>query len=162
MKYSASHLTPFLPTFLCIRRRMHILSAQRDSMDERGPNLSALCFHTLADSFAFSKKPTSSQSSKSRLFFQNTGGGVSPSDFRTLGGSRVLPVWVANRSISVLSVPQWQNNQGCPLPDLHNFSAPANTFRMNTCKSVSKQRTLSPSRMNTYAKTGGGGPHVLS
>src|ERR1700730_6294582 len=31
------------------------------------------------------------------------------------------------------------------------------TFRMNTCKSVSKQRTLSPSRMNTYVKTGGGG-----
>src|SRR6266852_5166820 len=147
MKYPASHLTPFLPTFLCIRRRMHILSAQRDSMDERGPNLSALCFHTLADSClpraskgAFSKEPTSSQSSKSRLFFQNTGGGVSPSDCRTLGGSRFLPVWVANRSISV---PQWQNNQGCPLPDLHNFSAPANTFRINTCKSVSKQRTLS-------------------
>ena len=31
------------------------------------------------------------------------------------------------------------------------------TFRMNTCKSVSKQRTLSTSRMNTYEKTGGGG-----
>src|SRR6266849_4421543 len=31
-------------------------------------------------------------------------------------------------------------------------------FRMNTCKSVSKQRTLSPSRMNTCEKTGGGGP----
>src|SRR5260221_6174534 len=35
---------------------------------------------------------------------------------------------------------------------------PLSTFRMNTCKSVSKQRTLSPFRMNTYAKTGGGGP----
>ena len=31
------------------------------------------------------------------------------------------------------------------------------TFRMNTCKSVSKQRTLTPFRMNTYAKTGGRG-----
>src|SRR5882762_5332819 len=31
------------------------------------------------------------------------------------------------------------------------------TFKMNTCKSVSKQRTLSTCRMNTYAKTGGGG-----
>jgi hypothetical protein len=30
-------------------------------------------------------------------------------------------------------------------------------FRINTCKSVSKQRALSTSRMNTYAKTGGGG-----
>ena len=34
---------------------------------------------------------------------------------------------------------------------------PLSTFRMNTCESVSKQRTLSTSRMNTYAKTGGGG-----
>src|SRR3981189_2166760 len=30
------------------------------------------------------------------------------------------------------------------------------TFKMNTCKSVSKQRTLSTCRMNTYAKTRGG------
>ena len=30
-------------------------------------------------------------------------------------------------------------------------------FRMNTCKSVSKQRTLTPFRMNTYEKQGGGG-----
>ncbi len=32
------------------------------------------------------------------------------------------------------------------------------TFRINTCKSVSKQRTLTPFRINTYKKTGGGGP----
>src|ERR1700730_3458830 len=32
------------------------------------------------------------------------------------------------------------------------------TFKINTCKSVSKQRTLSSSRMNTYEKPGGGGP----
>jgi hypothetical protein len=31
------------------------------------------------------------------------------------------------------------------------------TFRMNTCKSVSKQRTLIIFRMNTYAKRGEGG-----
>ncbi len=37
-------------------------------------------------------------------------------------------------------------------------ASPLSTFRMNTCKSVSKQRTLSTCRMNTYAKTGGGGP----
>jgi hypothetical protein len=36
--------------------------------------------------------------------------------------------------------------------------APLNTFRMNTCKSVSKQSTLTIFRMNTYAKTGGEGP----
>ncbi|SRR5713226_10210890 len=39
---------------------------------------------------------------------------------------------------------------------------PLSTFRMNTCKSVSKQRTLSTSRMNTYAKTGGGGSHTFA
>src|SRR6266404_2439440 len=45
---------------------------------------------------------------------------------------------------------------------MHTFGAlimlPSNSFGINTCKSVSKQRTLSPSRINIYAKTGGGGP----
>ena len=37
------------------------------------------------------------------------------------------------------------------------------TFRMNTCKSVSKQTTLTTFRMNTYAKTGGrGAPHIYA
>jgi hypothetical protein len=31
-------------------------------------------------------------------------------------------------------------------------------FRINTCKSVTKQKTLSMCTINTYAKTGGGGP----
>jgi hypothetical protein len=46
---------------------------------------------------------------------------------------------------------------GGSTPNLHNFGAPINTFRMNTCKSVSKQRTLTSSRMNTCEKPGGGG-----
>ena len=33
----------------------------------------------------------------------------------------------------------------------------ANPFRINNCKSVSKQRTLTTFRINTYKKTGGGG-----
>src|SRR6266481_3938913 len=45
---------------------------------------------------------------------------------------------------------------------MHTFGAlimlPSNSFGINTCKSVSKQRTLSPSRRNTYEKRGGGGP----
>jgi len=41
-----------------------------------------------------------------------------------------------------------------PLPTIHS---PLTTFRMNTCKSVSKQRTLTIFRMNTYAKRGEGG-----
>jgi|SRR5579859_4017675 len=36
-------------------------------------------------------------------------------------------------------------------------ASPLSTFRINTCKSVSKQRTLSAFRINTYAKTGGRG-----
>src|SRR5260370_39483401 len=36
-------------------------------------------------------------------------------------------------------------------------TATLTTFRINTCKSVSKQRTLTIFRMNTYAKQGGGG-----
>src|ERR1700719_3052017 len=34
---------------------------------------------------------------------------------------------------------------------------PLTTFRMNTCKNVSKQSTLTTFRMNTYEKRGGGG-----
>jgi len=41
-------------------------------------------------------------------------------------------------------------------------ASPLSTFRMNTCKNVSKQRTLSPFRMNTYAKTGGRGVLLLT
>src|SRR6266478_54980 len=36
-------------------------------------------------------------------------------------------------------------------------TASLTTFRMNTCKSVSKQRTLTTFRMNTYKKQGEGG-----
>ena len=44
----------------------------------------------------------------------------------------------------------------------HPFSrrsvcAPLSTFRINTCKSVSKQRTLTPFRMNSCEKPRGGG-----
>src|SRR5258706_5572948 len=38
--------------------------------------------------------------------------------------------------------------------------APLSIFRINTCKSVTKQTTLTFFRMNTYAKTGRGSPHV--
>ncbi len=38
-----------------------------------------------------------------------------------------------------------------------NTETPLTTFRINTCKSVSKQRTLTPFRMNTYKKQGEGG-----
>jgi hypothetical protein len=39
------------------------------------------------------------------------------------------------------------------------YAAPISPFRINTCKSVSKQRTLTTFRMNTYAKPGGRGDY---
>src|SRR5258708_26705827 len=48
-----------------------------------------------------------------------------------------------------------------PLPASHYLLAPskpsANSFTIYTCKTVSKQSTLTPFRMNTYQKQGGGG-----
>ena len=47
-----------------------------------------------------------------------------------------------------------------PLLTTHS---PLTTFRINTCKSVSKQRTLTTSRINTYKKNrGGGSPNTLA
>jgi len=37
-----------------------------------------------------------------------------------------------------------------------------NPFRMNTCESVSKQRTLTPFRMSTYEKQGEGGAVIVN
>src|ERR1700675_4599469 len=50
-----------------------------------------------------------------------------------------------------------ERRQRSPRPRHTVPLGPISLFRMNTCKSVSKQRTLSTFRMNTYAKTGGGG-----
>src|SRR5713226_4303153 len=42
-------------------------------------------------------------------------------------------------------------------PPFAQFLCNVSPFRINTCKSASKQTTLTPFRMNTYEKTGGGG-----
>src|SRR5260370_12810782 len=47
-------------------------------------------------------------------------------------------------------------------PLLAQFWCNVSPFRMNTCKSVSKQRTLTTFRMNTYEKQGGGGQLLLT
>src|SRR5216684_28080 len=61
----------------------------------------------------------------------------------------------ADRPLSVAAVSPVE----C-LPDTHHplltTHSPLTTFRINTCKSVSKQRTLTPSRINTYKNTGEG------
>src|ERR1700674_1386274 len=43
-----------------------------------------------------------------------------------------------------------------PLPPTDRGTRVSYSFRINTCKSVSKQTTLTPFRMNTYEKKGGG------
>ena len=51
-------------------------------------------------------------------------------------------------------------------PQLHPFSVTSSphltTFRMNTCRSVSKQTALSPFRIRTYEKPGGRGLLLLT
>jgi hypothetical protein len=178
MKYSVSHLTPFPPALLRIRRTTHVLSAPRNSHDQRNPNLLALCFHALAASFAFSKNSTPSPSSKSSLFSQNTRGGIPQQHF--VSCAKTQKCQSASPLLATLTHSLSRNSFPChsyantgdmgldafPLPHLlpqpptHPLSV--STFRMNTCKSVSKQRTLSPFRMNTYAKPGGrGGPRAI-
>src|SRR5258708_21500359 len=44
----------------------------------------------------------------------------------------------------------------------HNSPLTLTPFRINTCKSVSKQRTLTCFRINTYEKTGGGEHELYS
>src|SRR5260370_38332143 len=58
---------------------------------------------------------------------------------------------------SVLSVNSVVNRCSAGMYPRPAPSLRTTTFRINTCKSVSKQRTLSPSRMNTYEKTRGRG-----
>jgi hypothetical protein len=56
------------------------------------------------------------------------------------------------RALCVNSVPSF----ACKLSAIGSQPLPK-PFRMNTSKSVTKQRTLNTFRINTYAKTGGGG-----
>jgi len=59
--------------------------------------------------------------------------------------------------VTLLSRRSSSPNRRSPLHIRHSPQYLLSPFRMNTCKSVSKQRTLTIFRMNTYAKTGGGG-----
>jgi len=120
----------------------------------------------------------------SALFDKNTGGEVSRSEFWTLGGGpRRLPVPETKlrdtrggipsspSTSTALTIPTgskgfkvlWARFPSCPLPHLRPpprlHPLCVSTFRINTCKSVSKQRTLTLFRMNTYEKPRGrGGP----
>jgi hypothetical protein len=68
------------------------------------------------------------------------------------------------RDSSEYSVPLYPESRrsviqktGGSTPNLHNSGAPINTFRINTCKSVSKQTTSTPFRINTCEKPRGRG-----
>jgi hypothetical protein len=59
------------------------------------------------------------------------------------------------RPLSVASLSPMEGLSVTHRPQLTTHS-PLTTFRINTCKSVSKQTTLTTFRMNTYEKRGGG------
>jgi hypothetical protein len=106
------------------------------------------------------------------LFDKNTGGGIPLQDFVSCARAQkclsVSPFPATlTHSLSRNSFPCHScantRDGGAPLPKffspLANRHSPLqflNTFRINTCKSESKQRTSSPFRINTYEKLGGG------
>ena len=144
-------------------------------------------FQPLAAPSAPPKKSTPLESSKSSLFLQNTRVGGTPSflffrisEFQPLFSRSVATVAtgfskIAFRSFSVLSVPApaptWSGWQipsfqvATRLPRSSRGHSPlplVTPFGINTCKSVTKQATLTIFIINTYAKTGGGGvPPIL-
>ena len=65
--------------------------------------------------------------------------------------STLVEVFILN------SLNLFRMNTFCWSPRFAQFWCNLNPFRINTCKSVSKQTTLSPFRMNTYKKHRGGG-----
>ncbi len=112
------------------------------------PNWFVLCFHKLTN--PFSRNPFLSHPYKSPggVTLQriprssNLCAGGLPQSYRGVG-ARPDPVGVAKK-------------RGGGPSELHNFGAVISPFRINTCKSVSKQRTLTCFRINTCEKTGGG------
>jgi hypothetical protein len=77
---------------------------------------------------------------------------VNPNSFAKTPG-----VGVPLRQLSALRVSALSFSAAFARPSRRFSCSPLTTFRMNTCKSVSKQSTLTIFRMNTYAKQGGGG-----
>src|SRR5713101_6091990 len=98
---------------------------------------------TAANSFRFrSYRHPSCKSFRIRSY-ENTGGGGTP----TLPRLPSLPRASKGAHLA----------KGCK----NSETATLTTFRINTCKSVSKQRTLTPLRINTYEKRGEGGTRLF-
>ena len=122
MKYPASHLTPFPPTFPRIRRRTHSSSSMPPWRIRFVRPLFSWSYKSLFPQPLFLSHP------------YKTPAGV------TRERSPIHPT-------SVLSVPQWQIQSlisSARPPDLHNFSALIATFRINTCISVASKRLYPP------------------
>jgi len=118
------------------KRRLPAASVRSNSSGFQFPTRflsQTICFHTLAHSLFFSRMTTPLESDECALLHKITGV-VGPS---------------AHFGPLVPEVARPSHNEA-ERPVL-------TTFRMNTCKSVSKQRTLTTFRMNTYAKPGGEG-----
>src|SRR6266481_5825488 len=79
--------------------------------------------------------------------------------FRSFLPANLLGVCPSDRRPSVPFFPQHPIvvHPSAPLNSRPFKRATLTTFRINTCKSVSKQRTLTPFRINTYEKHRGGG-----
>ena len=134
-----------------------------------------LCFHILAASLSSPKKSTPLQSSKSSLFSQNAGvGWASPMLLRDTRGG-VYPPFLSALEFDLPGFGFQAKEPVTPFPPTFSRNiapkriesatncaraptVPLSTFKINTCKSVSKQRTLSPFRINTCEKQGEGGP----
>src|ERR1700737_4158129 len=118
------------------RNVSHALSYSCRLFFSLGPVFRArfVCFQQLADSFC--KMPGGGRSLASRPLVRGPRSGISSRRFgsrgATLLGERTPPF--SRQSLCALSI-----------------------FRINTCKSVSKQTTLTLFRINTYEKPGEGG-----
>jgi hypothetical protein len=81
--------------------------------------------------------------------------------------SRSLPLFSTACSLFLqntggMGVPLYPERRRGARNRLHLIMCPSNSFRINTCKSVSKQMTLTPFRMNTCEKTGGREPVIVN
>jgi hypothetical protein len=150
MKYPASPLTPFPPTF-----QRNLFTSFADVSPSSRPFLpppnvypSLFCrpFVFMVLRIAFPATPLVSQSSAlpPGITLQRT-----PPSFQ-------LCVLNAGACPDPVGVPQWQRKQGRPLPDLHNFGAPKNTFRINTSISVASKGLYLPSESTLVKKRGEG------
>ena len=119
----------------------------------RGPSISCGLLKSLASLFA---TPVLYFQQLAASFRKIPGGGVSRTNLRDTRATSATP----SRPLRLFTLVR----EGCVIISLHLCSRVSQfplrsciSFRINTCKSVSKQTTLTSFRINTCEKTGGGG-----